>query len=52
MSSTTTTRAGPKNRTHYLYIAVIVAVALGMLVGLVAPGFAESSSRSAPASST
>jgi aerobic C4-dicarboxylate transport protein len=31
----------PKNRTHYLYIAVIVAVALGILVGIVAPGFAK-----------
>src|SRR3954468_14344567 len=29
--------AGPRNRTHYLYLAVIVAVALGVLVGLVAP---------------
>src|SRR5689334_20978112 len=30
----------PKNRTHYLYVAVIVAVALGILVGVVAPDFA------------
>ncbi|MFI8530000.1 cation:dicarboxylate symporter family transporter [Streptomyces aquilus] len=29
-----------KDRTHYLYIAVIVAVALGILVGMVAPDFA------------
>ena len=29
--------AGPRNRTHYLYIAVVVAVALGIMVGLVAP---------------
>ncbi|MET7693492.1 cation:dicarboxylase symporter family transporter [Streptomyces sp. NPDC005483] len=29
-----------KDRTHYLYIAVIVAVALGITVGLVAPDFA------------
>jgi aerobic C4-dicarboxylate transport protein len=28
------------NRTHYLYIAVVVAVVLGIGVGLVAPGFA------------
>jgi aerobic C4-dicarboxylate transport protein len=27
----------PSDRTHYLYVAVIVAVALGILVGLVAP---------------
>jgi aerobic C4-dicarboxylate transport protein len=37
MSQLTTTGAGPKNRTHYLYIAVIAAVVLGALVGLVAP---------------
>ena len=29
-----------RDRTHYLYIAVIVAVALGIAVGLVAPDFA------------
>ncbi|MGW1542360.1 cation:dicarboxylate symporter family transporter [Streptomyces sp. NPDC002309] len=29
-----------RDRTHYLYIAVIVAVALGIAVGLAAPGFA------------
>ncbi|WP_406731016.1 cation:dicarboxylate symporter family transporter [Streptomyces sp. NBC_01794] len=29
-----------RDRTHYLYIAVIIAVALGITVGLVAPGFA------------
>ncbi|MBE8472707.1 cation:dicarboxylate symporter family transporter [Streptomyces justiciae] len=29
-----------KDRTHYLYIAVIVAVALGIVVGMVAPDFA------------
>ncbi len=33
--------AGPRNRTHYLYIAVIIAVALGVLVGLVAPNTAK-----------
>ena len=36
MSATTVS----KNRTHYLYIAVIVAVLLGIAVGLVAPDFA------------
>ena len=48
MSTTTTGRpavpepARPrrKDRTHYLYIAVIVAVGLGIAVGLVAPDFA------------
>ncbi|MFG2905576.1 cation:dicarboxylate symporter family transporter [Kitasatospora sp. NPDC048286] len=36
------TAAGPrrKDRTHYLYIAVIAAVAAGVAVGLAAPGFA------------
>jgi aerobic C4-dicarboxylate transport protein len=29
-----------KDRTHYLYLAVIAAVALGILVGIVAPAFA------------
>ena len=40
--STTTRPVGspPRNRTHYLYIAVIVAVALGILTGLVAPDLA------------
>ncbi|MGZ4455854.1 MAG: cation:dicarboxylate symporter family transporter [Nocardioides sp.] len=38
--STPTTAAPPRTRTHYLYVAVIVAVALGILVGLVAPGTA------------
>ena len=32
--------APPRNRTHYLYIAVIVAVALGIAVGVIAPSFA------------
>ena len=45
MSATTNTPgstrpAPPRNRTHYLYVAVIVAVALGIAVGLVAPSFA------------
>ncbi|MCW2774506.1 MAG: C4-dicarboxylate transporter [Nocardioides sp.] len=30
----------PKNRTHWLYLAVIVAVGLGILLGLVFPDFA------------
>jgi aerobic C4-dicarboxylate transport protein len=46
----------PSDRTHYLYVAVIVAVALGILVGLVAPDLGvqlkSSSSRSARPSST
>ncbi len=29
-----------KDRTHYLYVAVIVAVGAGILVGLAAPSFA------------
>ena len=39
MSSTRTPaeRTAPRSRTHYLYIAVIVAVALGIVVGLAAP---------------
>ena len=41
MSSTSAPLSPPKNRTHYLYVAVIVAVALGILVGVVAPGFAK-----------
>ncbi len=41
MSRTTPTRTGPpRNRTHYLYLAVIAAVALGIAVGLVAPAVA------------
>ena len=30
-------RTAPRSRTHYLYLAVIVAVALGIVVGLAAP---------------
>lgn len=44
MSSTPTgtSAARPtKDRTHYLYIAVIAAVLLGILVGIVAPAFAR-----------
>ena len=36
----TTAAAAPRSRTHYLYMAVIVAVALGIVVGFVAPDFA------------
>ncbi len=36
----TTATTGKRDRTHYLYIAVIAAVALGVLVGFVAPGVA------------
>jgi aerobic C4-dicarboxylate transport protein len=32
--------AAPRNRTHYLYVAVIVAIGLGVAVGLIAPSFA------------
>ncbi|MDX2604816.1 cation:dicarboxylase symporter family transporter [Streptomyces caniscabiei] len=41
-SSTHTAPTAPakRDRTHYLYIAVIVAVALGIAVGLIAPDFA------------
>ncbi len=43
MSSSTATEAtGRRSRTHYLYLAVIVAVALGIVVGLVAPSTAVS----------
>jgi aerobic C4-dicarboxylate transport protein len=31
-----------KDRTHYLYIAVIIAVVLGIILGFVAPDFAKS----------
>jgi len=43
MSSRTSTATGhaPQSRTHYLYIAVIVAVGLGILVGVLAPDFAK-----------
>ncbi len=36
-TGTAGTDAGPQNRTHYLYLAVIVAVVLGILFGVVAP---------------
>src|SRR4051794_41840994 len=34
--------AGKQDHTHYLYMAVIVAVVLGVTVGLVAPGVGKS----------
>ena len=37
---TTTATAPRRDRTHYLYIAVIVAVLAGIAVGFAAPGFA------------
>jgi aerobic C4-dicarboxylate transport protein len=43
MSSTSVRTAGPparKDRTHYLYLAVIAAVVLGIVVGLTVPDFA------------
>jgi len=40
MPQTTAPKAPPKNRTHWLYLAVIVAVVLGILVGLLFPDFA------------
>src|SRR3954451_3649335 len=40
MSETTTPRAPASDRTHYLYLAVIAAVVLGIVVGFAAPGFA------------
>ena len=42
MAETAASPAPPpkKDRTHYLYLAVIAAVLLGILVGLVAPSFA------------
>ena len=44
MASTAPAPAAPpakRDRTHYLYIAVIVAVALGIAVGFIAPDFAK-----------
>ncbi|HET9423150.1 MAG TPA: cation:dicarboxylase symporter family transporter [Nocardioides sp.] len=41
MSAQSPARSAPRrNRTHYLYVAVIVAVGLGIAVGVVAPSFA------------
>lgn len=39
-ASTTAARQNPRSRTHYLYLAVLVAVGLGVLVGVVAPDLA------------
>jgi aerobic C4-dicarboxylate transport protein len=41
-SNDTTTPAKKPDRTHYLYIAVIAAVVLGIAVGFLAPDFAKS----------
>ena len=41
MSETATTPTRRRDRTHLLYIAVITAVALGILVGLIWPDFAK-----------
>ena len=43
MPTPPTTEDTPRKRdkTHYLYLAVIVAVALGILVGFLFPGFAK-----------
>jgi aerobic C4-dicarboxylate transport protein len=38
--SQTAVRAPARDRTHYLYLAVIVAIVLGIVVGFVAPHFA------------
>jgi aerobic C4-dicarboxylate transport protein len=38
--ATTGAEAPPRDRTHYLYIAVIAAVALGIVVGILVPDFA------------
>ena len=40
-----------KDRTHLLYILVIIAVVAGVAVGLMFPDFAKGLSRSAPRSS-
>ena len=44
MSATPSTAAAPtrRDRSHYLYLAVIVAVLLGIAVGFIAPEFATS----------
>jgi aerobic C4-dicarboxylate transport protein len=41
MSTSSTDKTARKDRTHYLYVAVIVAVAAGITLGFVAPDFAE-----------
>jgi aerobic C4-dicarboxylate transport protein len=40
-AETSSTRTERKDRTHYLYIAVIVAVVAGVTLGFVAPDFAQ-----------
>ncbi len=49
-TATTKTPAAKRDRTHYLYIAVIVAVLLGIAVGFIWPDFAKELSPSARAS--
>lgn len=44
--------AARRDKTHYLYIAVIAAVLLGIAVGCAAPGVAVELKPWAPASST
>src|SRR3954452_16448671 len=39
-AAVSTAKPPPKNRTHWLYMAVIAAVALGVVVGLLFPDFA------------
>ena len=47
------TRPGPaRDRTHYLYVAVIAAMVAGIAVGAIWPEFGKGSSRSGPCSST
>jgi aerobic C4-dicarboxylate transport protein len=40
MSTSTDTRQRPRDRTHFLYMAVVAAVGLGITVGVAAPDFA------------
>jgi aerobic C4-dicarboxylate transport protein len=40
-ASSTSSTPARRDRTHYLYVAVIVAVVAGVVVGLVAPAFGE-----------
>jgi aerobic C4-dicarboxylate transport protein len=40
MRQTTVAERGRRDRTHHLYLAVVLAVVLGAVTGLVAPGFA------------
>jgi aerobic C4-dicarboxylate transport protein len=44
VSTTSSTETAPRrgDRTHYLYIAVLIAVLLGIVVGFAFPGFGKS----------